>query len=195
MTPVVVRPADGWPQRPGGANKTVQEMTTEERTTILRPLLAAMLAQLPAEEQVPLDEVEAAVLDGRLELGTRAFEAPVFTYEVPGFAPVHWDITFAIAEAEAGHVVATVAIEPEHMAAIRAGNAWDAAKLDTVDPTIPGIGAPIIIEGKVIYILIDGTHRCVRCLRDGLPFHARLLTDEAARRCVLSGPAALLPWG
>ena len=119
-----------------------------------------------------------------------------YQYDVPGHAPVFWDVAAALREVEAGHVEVTVPIDREEMAGIRQNCHWDAAKIDHVDPTIPGIGAPLMLpdEKVVIYILIDGTHRCVRALRDGLPFHARLLTFEAAKRCLLSCPPELLPW-
>ena len=53
--------------------------------------------------------------------------------------------------------------------------------VDHVDPSIPGIIAAIEYrteEGEDVsaHVLIDGHHRAARCLRDGLPFFAYLLS-------------------
>lgn len=119
-----------------------------------------------------------------------------FRYQIPGEPDILWDVTIARAALEAGYLLTEVEIPRSEMQEIANRNAWDPVKLDAVDPAIPGIGAPLVLpQLGVIYVLIDGLHRNARALRDGLPFRARLLTDDAARACFLEGPLHLMPWG
>ncbi|QEL15460.1 hypothetical protein [Limnoglobus roseus] len=65
--------------------------------------------------------------------------------------------------------------------------------LDHVDPRFPGILAHVWFNDGIAehhgHALIDGNHRAARCLRDGRPFFARLLT-EAESRAVLTDTAS-----
>ena len=122
------------------------------------------------------------------------FKLRRFTYTIPDVGGITWDINRAMAEVDAGQVLATLEVPRDQLESIREKNSWDPGVVAKADPSQPGIGAPIVHEGRVIYVLIDGTHRAVRALQDGVPFMACLLTDEAARRCVLRGDDALLPW-
>ena len=115
-----------------------------------------------------------------------------FTYEIPGVGEMIWNVALAKALI-ASRYVEEVTLEPSEMQAIAERSSYDEAHLKDVDPAIPGIGAPMIWEGQIIYVLIDGIHRCVRALREQRPFLARLLTDEDARLCVVSAPAGLIP--
>jgi len=117
-----------------------------------------------------------------------------FRYDVPNVGFVRWDVTLAQECVAAGQIRTTVPIEPAEMQNIAQRNSWEPAKLPFVDPSLPGIAAPLVWDGAIHYVLIDGNHRLARALQDGLPFSAHLLTDEAARRCVIEGSAALLPW-
>lgn len=56
-----------------------------------------------------------------------------------------------------------------------------AAHLDHVDPNIPGILAQRF--GGIC--LMDGNHRARRCLRDGRPFNAFMLSMEESMRCLI----------
>lgn len=65
--------------------------------------------------------------------------------------------------------------------------------IDHVDPSIPGIISFVFYrtpEGETVeaQLLIDGHHRAARCQRDGLPFHAYLLTEDESRTIVLRSP-------
>lgn len=62
-----------------------------------------------------------------------------------------------------------------------------------VDPTIPGIVAHVWSPeetGELIHghRLIDGHHRAARCLQDGLPYFAYILTEEESRRVMMRSP-------
>jgi hypothetical protein len=118
-----------------------------------------------------------------------------FVYEVPNVGTLEYSITCAQAAIDRGAIEATVLMTEEQMRDVVAKNEIDHARLDDVDPAVPGIGAPIVWEGAIIYILIDGSHRCARALRDGTPFRVHLLTDQAAADCLVRGVAALLPPG
>ena len=117
-----------------------------------------------------------------------------FTFE-NGDGDALYDITIAKACVVAGWTVACVEIPRAMMADIAERNEWDPARLDRVDPAIPGIGVPMLLDGAVIYALVDGMHRNARALRDGLPFKAHLLTDDAAQACLIAGPLHRMPWG
>src|SRR5207237_1071831 len=59
----------------------------------------------------------------------------------------------------------------------------DEGHVGHVDPAQPGIIAHVehrTDEGEVLagHVLIDGRHRAARCLREGRPFLAYLLTEE-----------------
>ena len=122
-----------------------------------------------------------------------------YTYDVPGGGQVRWCVTSARALIEANPAANVFRVEEiplSEMAEIAKRTSWDPARLDEVDPSIPGIAAPIVLpEYGVVYILIDGLHRNARALRDGHTFHARLLTDGVARQCLLEGALELMPWG
>jgi hypothetical protein len=60
----------------------------------------------------------------------------------------------------------------------------DPGHLDHVDPKYPGIVAPFGDQ----QVLIDGTHRAARCVRDGLPFAVVFLTEAEADACVIKSP-------
>lgn len=150
-------------------------------------------------ESTPLPPPHYHDLGGGLILKTEHVRHESFRYTVPGYGDVRWDVTVAQQLVTAGHTRALVPISVQTTREIAERNTWDPAKLDHVDPSIPGICAPLVKPddpgGPHIYsVLIDGTHRCARAARDGLPFSAYLLTDDAARACVIDGPAVLLPW-
>ena len=116
-----------------------------------------------------------------------------FQYDIPGHPPVCWNVTAAKRAVAAGQVVARVTVPPDQLAAISQKNDWTQAGVDRADPTVPGIGAPLIWDGGILYVLIDGTHRAVRALQTGVPFDADLLTDDASRACLITAPTALIP--
>lgn len=98
---------------------------------------------------------------------------------------IQWNITQAlkyVAQLEASQAIE---VPGEALRIFVANNTPDPQRYDLVDPTIPGIAAPIRTEGRIEYILIDGNHRAGRALRDGLPFRAYTLSDIASRSCIL----------
>ena len=114
-----------------------------------------------------------------------------FDYDISQVGRITWNVTLAkqlIARRDQGLVI----IERVEMQAIADWSAFDEAHIRDVNPQVPGIGAPILWEGRIIFVLIDGIHRNVRALREGLSFQARLLTDEDARRCVISAPPGVI---
>lgn len=119
-----------------------------------------------------------------------------YTYSVDGHGDIVWDIGLALAFANAGEIETTIEVDRDQMAMIAARNDFNEARLAEVDPSIPGIAAPVWIPqiDQRVYVLIDGTHRCVRALRDGVPFHARVLTHVAALKCMVECADELWPW-
>lgn len=121
----------------------------------------------------------------------------VFRYDVPGVGVVVWDITGLRARVAADPTAVRLAvqIDPQTMGEIEARNDFDEAHLADVDLSQPGIAAPLIYERReVMYVLVDGTHRCVRAHREGRIFWAQLVTDAVSRAYTISGPEELLPW-
>lgn len=65
--------------------------------------------------------------------------------------------------------------------------------LDHVNPIYPGILAHLWGPGEGGtwehgHLLIDGNHRAARCLRDGLPFRAYLLSEDESEQILRRGP-------
>lgn len=116
----------------------------------------------------------------------------VFEYIIPDIGTLRWDINRARACVTA-HPRPAWPIPPHDLAEIVAANTHDPAHLDAVNPAEPGIAAPLLTEGHIDYILIDGHHRAARALRDGLPFAAVPLSDAENRRCLLSAPPGCVP--
>lgn len=116
-----------------------------------------------------------------------------YRYTVPGHGMLVWHITRAKEQVAAGHVVACVEMSREEMANTIARCEWDESHLLEVDITLPGIAAPFIWDGRIIYVPIDGIHRLVRAYREGKPFYFQLLTDAASRACLIEGPRELIP--
>jgi hypothetical protein len=138
--------------------------------------------------------------DGLL-LSIRNVKVQTFAYDVPGYAePVRWDISRAKAQVAAGKIVGWDEPPPAILQRIADRYEWEEAVVETADPNEVGIGAPLIWTVKagaarptIMYVLIDGTHRAVKALRTGAPFKVAMLTDEASRACILSGPQELIP--
>lgn len=104
-----------------------------------------------------------------------------------------WDVTKAREEVERNEVVGLSEIPPMTLAEIAASNEWTRAGVEAADPSKHGIAAPVVAFGQVIYVLIDGTHRAVRALKDKKPFSAWMLNDAANRRCLVRGKKELIP--
>ena len=192
----MVTNAADWPKNADGTNKTVHQMSEQERATVLRPVLAGLLAALP-ENRLSVEEAEQALLDGRLGLQSVDLVRSVYSWQSEdGNYIAQWDIDQAIREVAEGNFFAIDWLTDEAKQGVYERCGWDADKLARVDPSIPGIGAPLRIPslGVVSYILIDGTHRCVRAYLEKLPFGAKLLTDEAAKRCLVRADPELIPW-
>src|SRR5439155_17198266 len=67
------------------------------------------------------------------------------------------------------------------------------AHVDHVDPKYPGIISHVWYadpagEDLHGHVLIDGNHRAARCLRDGLPYFAYVLSECESREILLLGP-------
>lgn len=67
------------------------------------------------------------------------------------------------------------------------------AHLDHIDPAAPGIIAHVCIpdpSGELLrgHVLIHGDHTAARCLRDGRPFFAHLLSEAESEAVLLRRP-------
>jgi hypothetical protein len=117
-----------------------------------------------------------------------------FTYTwFDGSAEIIWNITLARVLVADYPPSALVEIPATDLRGIVARHQPDPARFDAVDPTHPGIAAPILDGWQVMWVLIDGNHRGARCLRDGLPFQVYPLTIEDNRACVLMSTAGVIP--
>ena len=135
--------------------------------------------------------------DGKLYVeyvGGDDFKVEEYVHHIDGYPPLRWNVTLAKALVRQGQVLTTVDVPREELVNITTRNEWDPAHAALVDCAQPGIAAPIIWEGRLTYMPIDGTHRCARALQLGVPMRMQLLTDDAAKRCY-SGPVELMPWG
>lgn len=134
--------------------------------------------------------------DYRINVLRHGLRHQTFRYFLPGEPDIVWDINAAeniIRRGTAGalgflELPAPQPIPPDQMRSIAEKNAWDPAMIHLADPSVPGIAAPLINEGAIMWVLIDGMHRNARALRDGLPFAAWLLSDQGSRLCLLTDP-------
>ena len=118
-----------------------------------------------------------------------------FTYTFDNGDVIIWNADEAEKLLSAGGHRETIPVDREQMEVLMARCEWDAKHVETANPDQPGIGAPVkLVDPKdireaggrdVIYIIIDGIHRCVRAYMEQRPFHVRLLTDAASRACVV----------
>lgn len=88
---------------------------------------------------------------------------------------------------------APVELEPDDVAYCVDNSRIHEQHLDHVDTRFPGIIAHLWGPGESGtwehgHLLIDGNHRAARCLRDGLPFFAYVLTEEESERILQRGP-------
>lgn len=148
-------------------------------------------------KDLPKDKVEtiAQWIDGDYEVTLQRTDKVVegFTYHTILGQTIRWNVTQAQEEVKAGHVLVRTEIDRPAMQDIANANEWTEEGVADADPSIDGIAAPLLAMGTVIYVLIDGTHRLVRAMRDGKPFFAKLLTDDANRRCVVSADEGMVP--
>lgn len=118
---------------------------------------------------------------------TGFFKIERFRYQLPGEPDIVWDIGAAKLLVKQGHYLAIAEIDPATQADIMQRNAWDPEHLAAVDISQPGIAAPVIDQGRIAYVLIDGLHRNARAFQEGKTFRAYLLKDAASRACILEG--------
>jgi hypothetical protein len=124
-----------------------------------------------------------------------ALPSEVFTYTFIDGRRMMWNIDRAKAILDSGRgMFQTIALTRDAMQDTLTNNDIDAAKLAAADPAQPGIGAPCCFAGHCFYLLIDGTHRAVKALQTNVGFDVRLLTDEAARECLMMADAGPVPW-
>lgn len=85
----------------------------------------------------------------------------------------------------------TVEVEPESVRESVENCTVDDFHVAHVDPRFPGIIACVEYraeDGELIqaHLLIDGHHRAARCLRDGLPFFAYILSEEESKEILIN---------
>jgi len=118
-------------------------------------------------------------------LQPKLLQLETYLYTFDDGHTIRWNITQAVSYVQGLPLSAAVPIPRADLQVFVDNNEPDPARYDLVDCRVPGIAAPILSEGAVVYTLIDGNHRAGRALRDGLPFSAYILTDEASRSCII----------
>jgi len=85
-----------------------------------------------------------------------------------------------------------VEVEPDSVRASVENSSIDETHVGHVDPAYPGIITHLWFDddGELVQaqLLIDGNHRAARCLRDGRPFFAYVLTEDESRAIVMKSP-------
>jgi len=117
-----------------------------------------------------------------------------YRYTVPGHGDLVWDVLRAKEEVRLGHVLATIELPRDEQQNIMERCDWDPTHLPHVDITQPGIAAPFVWEGAIMYVPIDGIHRITRAYREHRTFYMHCLTDAASKAAFLEGPEYLMPW-
>jgi hypothetical protein len=83
-----------------------------------------------------------------------------------------------------------VEVDEESVRQSVADSVIDEGHLPHVDPVIPGVIAHVQYQtdaGEMLHghVLIDGHHRAARCLREGQPFLARILTEQESQEVLI----------
>ena len=85
-----------------------------------------------------------------------------------------------------GESVACPPLPHDYLAHVASHNEFDEAHVAEVDVSEPGIAVEHEYHGQTYHVLIDGTHRAVRALREGREFRAFILPVAVADRCRVS---------
>jgi hypothetical protein len=127
----------------------------------------------------------------------------VYTYTFHNGDEVMWDISMAkhIVETHPEAIVKTIELPTDVLRDLSTHNEWTEERVKSCDPSQPGLAA--VVMGKrdgdgpdvpqYFAIVIDGTHRGVKALREGKPFSVRVLSDTASRACALFCSPGRLP--
>ncbi len=91
-----------------------------------------------------------------------------------------------------------VEVEEESVRLSVRDSEMDEAHVGHVDPRFPGIIAHVQYQdegGQMLrgHVLIDGHHRAARCLREGRPFLAYLLTEAESEAVLVGSPEVVTP--
>jgi hypothetical protein len=118
----------------------------------------------------------------------------VFEYTVPDRGTLLFNIDAAKKAVADGRILRTVEIDRAEMEHIASRNLIRAEYVAAADHTQPGIAAPMLVDDEVIYILIDGNHRCARAVQINAPFFAHILPVDAAIESIITFEPQLTPW-
>ncbi len=114
----------------------------------------------------------------------------VFTFERSDARAFAWSIDLAIAICSDGRT--TFPVPPADLETIPGVNQISERHLEHVDPDIPGIACVCgVLLGQPMLVLIDGSDRAARCLREKRPFLVCLLSEEESERCQQRVPQLL----
>lgn len=139
------------------------------------------------DHKATLDRLLQGLESGELKRATETY-----TYEWAS-GSVTWNITQAKQLIAEGRAVGWNDVAHDQLQRIAERYDYDEATVARADPCVPGIAAPILDQGQVVYVIIDGIHRAVRAYRDGQPFIVLILSDEDSRACILGNPEGLIP--
>lgn len=114
----------------------------------------------------------------------------IFTFERSDGQVFAWAIDLAIKFCSDGRMPFPVPMQD--LGTILGVNEINQGHLEHVDPRIPGIACTCgAINGCALLVLIDGSHRAARCLKERRPFLVYTLTEEESLRCQERVPSLL----
>ena len=145
--------------------------------------------------------VASTIVDG-VEIGLVKHTTHIEAFTLTNYRgeTLRWNVTKALELVAAGRVIRKERLSAEVMLSVAENNEWTDDGVANADPSVPGIAAPVVENGAVMFVLIDGIHRCVRSIVDlasgvegAKPFEAWLLTADANRECLMIAPDYLVP--
>jgi hypothetical protein len=144
----------------------------------------------------PEDQRTARLLLDKVMRGELSWDTETFDYDVPGLGRWTWDVT-AAKQILTTWTREALPMPAEVTADIARQYRYAEERLPLVDPALPGIAASFWYppEQRRVLVLIDGTHRCVRAMREGRPFHVFLLSEAESDSCLLDAPSNPEPSG
>ena len=169
----------------GGYATTAKHHSERAAYADLRELV--MGVRVPEFGERPVRVSTSVVIESDdIRLTRTEVEHEAFTFTTIYGDVITWDITHAREQVRTRQIAGLHEIPRDVLAEIAAANEWTQAGVDAADVSRHGISAPLVANGRVVYILIDGTHRAVRALQTNKPFCVWLLTDEGNRDCIVN---------
>lgn len=140
-----------------------------------------------AYNRAMLDHILHSIASGEVDRATE-----MYTYEWSE-GSVTWNITKVKQLIAQGRAEGWNEVPRDQLRRVAEVYEYDEATVARADLAVHGIAAPILDQGLVVYVIVDGIHRAVRAYRDGNTFLVLMLSKEDSRTCIIGPWEGLVP--